>query len=156
MSTSKSRDVLIVIPKDATKSKKTIRQRMVAGDNRAVEILRWFISEIRPRFPGAQTSEYLFPGFAAHGGPIHGDTLRSWLKTHGRSIGIVMTPHDFRHGLASLYIRAHPGGYDHIARLLDNTPAVVRRYYAWIDNERVLFEVQQRMLKLGGFGDDAL
>jgi integrase len=156
MSISEKQDVLIAIAREATKTNEPIRQRMRAGENRAVEILRWYIREIRPRFPGAQTSEYLFPGFAAHGGPIHDDTLRSWLKTHGRRIGIVMTPHEFRHGVASLYIRAHPGGFDHIARLLDNSPEATRKYYAWIDDERMLAEVQERLLKLGGFGDDAL
>lgn len=68
--------------------------------------------------------------------------------------GIAMNPHWFRHAVASLYIRKNPGGYDHIARLLGDTPATVRKHYAWIDDAAVLDQVQREILCMGGFGDD--
>lgn len=153
----RNRDVLIDIPAAETKRRKRIQQSIVARDspardNRAVEILEWYIREIRPRLPSAKDSPYLFPGFA-DGKPIGGGTIRKWLRTHGRGVGIVMTPHKFRHGVATLYLRAHPDGYEQIARLLDDTPEVVKRYYAWIDDAQALADVQRRMLQLGGIDD---
>lgn len=151
MPSGKRSYALFVLPKEPTKMKRIIRQKLLPGRTRALEILEWYIRVIRPRFAGAETSIYLFPGFGAKGGPISDNSLRDWLQLHGRREGINMNPHWFRHAVASLYIRAHPNGHAHVAKLLDDSPETVRRYYAWINDEQVLDEVQQEMLKLAGF-----
>ncbi len=138
---------------DEVKNGKEIKQDLLPRRNRALEILQWYIREIRPLCPDADRSPYLFPGHAGPDQPITDDSLRNWLQKHGRALGIAMNPHWFRHAVASLYIRQHPGGYSHVARLLGDTEASVRKYYAWIDDEKVLAQVQLEILRMGGFCD---
>jgi hypothetical protein len=151
MPSGKRSYALFVLPKEPTKMKRTIRQKLLPGRTRALEILEWYIRVIRPRFANAETSIYLFPGFGTEGDPVSGNSLRIWLQVHGRREGINMNPHWFRHAVASLYIRANPNGHAHVAKLLDDSPETIRRYYAWVNDEQVLDEVQQEMLKLAGF-----
>jgi len=59
-----------------------------------------------------------------------------------------MTPHNFRHGLASLLIQKNPGRWDLLERLLDDSIVTIRRNYAWIDKRSSRKEVQHLILDL--------
>lgn len=63
-----------------------------------------------------------------------------------------MAPHQFRHGLASLLLQHNPGRWDLLERLLDDTPATVRRNYAWVNERAKRTEVQKFILDLSGVG----
>jgi len=77
--------------------------------------------------------------------------LRHSLFHHTRALGIPMNPHNFRHGLASLYLRDHPGEYGQAARLLGISATTVRKHYVWIDEEAELAAVQKEVAKQAGF-----
>lgn len=96
----------------------------------------------------AGRSNYLFPGFKSE--MIAAGTLRNWLYRQTREMGIPMKPHNFRHGLATLYLRDNPSGFSYAAQLLGNSASVVRQHYAWIDHDKELAEVQQEVAKLAG------
>lgn len=115
-------------------------------------MVEWYLEHIRPRIPWADRSEYLFPGY--NGKSISDKALRNWLQHHSRDLGIPMSPHNFRHGLASLWLRSRPGDYSGAARLLCNSPATVRAYYAWIDNDAEMINVQAELARQAGFRVD--
>ncbi|PVA06621.1 hypothetical protein DC363_08800 [Thalassorhabdomicrobium marinisediminis] len=145
----KGQPVKITICGKETKNRRPIDAQILDNRTRAVEVLRWFIQEIRPRFPTASNSNYLFPGYKAD--RLSSTAFGNALYSHTRDLGIPMHPHNFRHGLATLYLRDHPGEYGQAARLLHNTSATVRKHYAWIDVERELFEVQREIARKAGF-----
>ena len=142
----------ILIQAQDVKNRKPIKAHISDGPTRALEIIAWYLDEIRPRVPWADRSNYLFPGY--NGELIDDASLREWLQAHSRHLGIPMNPHNFRHGLASLYLRDHPGEYSQAARLLCNTPETVRAHYAWIDEEAEMRKVQEEVTRLGGFLDE--
>lgn len=139
----------LLIPAPDVKNRKPIKAHISDGPTRALEILEWYLEEIRPRMPWADHSSYLFPGET--GELISTQSLRNWIQDHSRDLGIPMDPHNFRHGLATLYLRDHPGDYSGAARLLCNTPETVRAHYAWIDEEGEMRKVQEAVARMGGF-----
>jgi hypothetical protein len=64
-----------------------------------------------------------------------------------------MSPHWFRHGVASIFLKHNPGAYVHAGRMLDDTPRTVRIHYGFIDDEQLLNETQVEMLRIAGFTD---
>lgn len=138
----------LLIPAQEVKNRKPIKAHISDGPTRALEILDWYLEEVRPRIPGSEDSDYLFPGYDRE--IISEQSLRDWLQHHSRALGLPMDPHNFRHGLATLYLRAHPGEYSQAARLLCNTPQVVRAHYAWIDEEAEMKTVQEEVARMGG------
>ena len=150
---NKKRDhSILLVPMEMTKNKKPIRKKMTRNSSRSLEILEWYLSEIRSRHPDAFTSNYLFPGYGTRGGPITDETVRRWLKRHCRSVGFYpISPHWFRHGVASMFLQSNPGAYTHVGRLLDDNAKTVKKHYAFIDDERLVDEAQMEWLKIAGF-----
>lgn len=132
---------MLVIPGEDVKNGKRVHARISRNRARALEVIEWFMKEIRPGFPRAETSQLLIPGWDAdelsHAG------FRNWLKQHSAEAGLPMTPHNFRHGQASLYLKHHPGEYSGAARLLGDKTQAVRTYYAWIDDDAEMARVQR-------------
>lgn len=140
------------IPKEAVKNRVDIRAHLAEGPTRGLEVVEWYLEHIRSRVPWADRSEYLFPGY--RGQRISDKALRNWLQHRSRDLGIPMSPHNFRHGLASLWLRSRPGDYSGAARLLCNSPATVRAYYAWIDHDAEMVNVQAELARQAGFRVD--
>lgn len=141
-----------LIPASHTKTKKTIDHKLERNRNRALEIIEWYLREIRPRYAGATTSPYLFPSCKKGGKAISGSSIRKWLRKYCRAVGFFqMLPHWFRHGIASLFLQTHAGAYVHVGTLLDDTPPTVRKFYGFVDDERLLGEAQLMWLKLADF-----
>ena len=146
---------LLLLPQEVTKNKKSIRKKLGRDKSRSLEILEWYIREIRSRHPDAETSPYLFPGYGAGGKPVTSGSVRVWLKKYCRSIAFYpLSPHWFRHGVASIFLQSNPGAYTHVSRLLDDAPATVRDYYGFIDDERLVDEAQQEWLKIAGLEEE--
>lgn len=144
-------EVMVLVEAENVKNGRPVRAKLSSGPTRALDVLEWYIHEIRPLLPYAATSNYLFPGFESE--IICAQVLRNWLADCSRDYGMPMHPHNFRHGLATLYLRSHPGDYSGAAKLLFVTPNTVRNHYAWIDKEAALRDVQVEVVKMAGFGD---
>lgn len=151
MPSKKGDDVNIRIAADETKNKKGIAQDIKSGRSRAIEVLEWYIADIRPLIPGADQSVFLFPSSRNSNEALSYPAIRLWVRRHVLEEGIQMTPHNVRHGIASLYLRNFPGAYEHVAYLLDDRSETVRQFYAWIDREAIMEQVQKNILQLGGF-----
>ncbi|WP_018000180.1 hypothetical protein [Paracoccus sp. N5] len=137
------------IPKDEVKNKVDLHGNIAAGPTKGLEILEWYVDRIRPMIPWAARSDHLFPGY--EGEQMSDKAVRIWIQTHTRDLGIPMVPHNFRHGLASLWLKARPGDYSGAARLLGNTEATVRLHYAWIDHDAELLNIQAEIARQAGF-----
>jgi hypothetical protein len=132
---------MIVIPGPEVKNGKRIHARISRNRAKALEVIEWFMGEIRPHFPNADRSDLLIPGW--HAAELSHAGFRNWLKQHSAEAGLPMKPHNFRHGQASLYLKHHPGEYSGAARLLGDKSEAVRTYYAWIDDDAEMARVQR-------------
>jgi hypothetical protein len=120
----------------------------------AFEILGFYLDKIRPLFPGAKGSRCLFPSIEP--GPEHlcTGTFDDWLMEASIEVGLPLTAHNFRHGLASIEINKDLNCINEIAGLLGDDPVTVRKYYAFIKHEKQIIKAQvkrnQRRLKYMG------
>ena len=129
-------------------NKRTIAAALKQDRRNGLDTLMWYIEHVRPLFTEGHASEYLFPAVGSLG-PMRKTMLYGWFKKLSRQLGIPMTPHNFRHAIASLLIKKYPGQYEAVAVLLGDTEGTVRTYYAWV-NQRVQVESAQALvLELG-------
>ncbi|MFY2826588.1 hypothetical protein [Ruegeria sp. MALMAid1280] len=137
----------ITLSPDHTKNDVEIWAPIKRGNLSGLEVIEWYFKVIRPLYPDADKNEFVFPGIKVEGSLPY-KTFLGWFKRQTRTAGLPMTPHNFRHGLASLLIQRNPGRWDLIERLLDDTIITIRRNYAWVDKRRAIAEVQQFILDL--------
>lgn len=110
------------------------------------EILKWYIREIRPLFPEADKTHCLFPpiehAHTTETGFLLG-TFDVWLAEGSAEIGLPLSSHNFRHGYCSIAINEGRVSMEDLAKIMGDTVAVVRRYYAWIDAKASVVAVQK-------------
>ncbi len=138
------------LPSSEVKNQKPIWAPIERNNLNGLEVIEWYLEKIRPMFPNADESEYLFPSIEGLD-ELSYKTFLTWFKRHSRAYGLPMTPHKFRHGLASLLLQRNPGRWDLLERLLDDAPNTVRRNYAWVNDRAKRVEVQKFILNLSGF-----
>jgi integrase len=99
---------------------------------RLVRQLRAYIRDYRPMLLGL-TTPWLFPG--ENGGPRPSGGFGQQLsKFLAKEAGVVMTPHQFRHLAAKLYLDRHPGDFETVRRLLGHkSVATTMRFYRELD-----------------------
>ena len=79
------------------------------------DMLALYISMFRNRVKGSNT-EWLFPGENGHKDP---KTLSGQIKDIiAKEIGLKITPQQFRHAAAAILLKAHPGNYELVRRVL--------------------------------------
>ncbi|MCP1168907.1 site-specific integrase [Limimaricola litoreus] len=110
------------------------------------QVLRWYLDVIRPLFEHAEASIYLFPGVTKPGQSLNHKTFDTWFQRAASDADMTMTFHLWRHGYASLLLAQDWGNLAHAAAMLGNTPAVCGRNYAWIDEQRLFLDGQQKMI----------
>ena len=114
-------------------------------------LLDWYLSEIRPLFPFANRewcsdqnktmSPWLFPAEQS-AGPLRGGPLHTWICRASELAELPMTPHNFRHGTATLLLARSWSNRERAATYLGCSLSVLDTYYAWIDRLRKIEEVQ--------------
>lgn len=149
--TQRTKHATIRLGVEDTKNDVEIWAPINPGNLNGLEVIEWYLKKIRPFFTDHQRSEYLFPSVTKPGSLAY-KTFLGWFKRYSRSEGMPMTPHNFRHGLASLLLQRNPGRWDLLERLLDDTPATVRKNYAWVNERAKRVEVQKFILDLSDFG----
>ena len=124
----------LLIPQEDMKNKQALSLPISQGTARLIE--EW-ITFYRPTVapPGCA---YLFPGQGADGAkPITHqgmrDAIKGTLRTH---VGVELSPHQFRHLAARLFLEAYPGHYEEVRQLLGHkTITTTTRHYSGIESE---------------------
>ncbi|SPF78101.1 site-specific integrase [Pseudoprimorskyibacter insulae] len=138
----------ILIPNELLKNGKSLTDRGATippvplcgrepGQN-AEEIISFYLKRIRPLFPGAKQSPYLFLSLVSQADSMVHKTFDNWLLEASNSLGIPMTSHNFRHGYCSIEIKHDPNCIEDLAHVLGDLPETVRRYYAFVDRVATL------------------
>ncbi|OBY24573.1 site-specific integrase [Leisingera sp. JC1] len=115
------------------------------GDH-AVDIITFYLREIRPLFPEADKTHAFFPPLKTAASPDAGfvsATFYLWLSEASAEIGLPMNSHNFRHGYCSIDINDGRRSIEDLAKLLGDTVAVVQRNYAWINAKKSVLNVQK-------------
>lgn len=119
------------------------------------EIVSWFVTTVRPKLleshlaPNLRRPDLLFGG-------ISYSRLSSIWREVTLDNGVPMTPHQVRHGLATMMANEPGADFAIIAALLGDTEATVRRNYVFVDQARkheegqnILANLQHNILKRG-------
>lgn len=127
------------VPAACTKNGKPIDVPILHTSRlRGLQTILWFIRTIRPLFPHAATSDYLFPAVTNAGKPLSYGTFTGWWYPAVSEEDLPeMTPHKMRHAQASIIISKRPGDWTLAAIRLGDTEAIVKRNYGFIDTERL-------------------
>lgn len=124
--------VMLHIPAAETKTKR--RDLTFALPEDAVRRIRWYRREILTRL-GADPNGDLFvnvKGVLKDQKTFTSQIIKR-IETH---VGIHMTPHQFRHLAAKLYLEAHPEDFRTVTDLLGHSSAKTTLMYAGVSNER--------------------
>jgi integrase len=86
-------------------------------DQTLTDLIDEYIHELRPTLLRGANCAWLFPGEG--GDPKTRRTLGPQITARiNKAVGIRITPHQFRHAAAAIYLKHHPGDYETVRRLL--------------------------------------
>jgi len=117
------------IPSDETKNAVAIDMEL---SPRLTELLHTYIDRYRPTLNGT-SSPWLFPGENGARRPSggFGQQISDFIA---REVGVVMTPHQFRHLAAKLFLDLHPNEFETVRKLLGHKSIeMTMRYYRELD-----------------------
>lgn len=152
----RSPHVIIKFPNEELKNGKYLSERgeelepitvekRSTGDH-AVEIIKFYLREVRPLFPEADKTHTFFPpienAVASTDGFVK-ETFYIWLAEASAAIGLPMNSHNFRHGYCSIDINEGRRSMEDLAKILGDTVAVVQRNYTWINAKQSVLNVQK-------------
>jgi integrase len=86
-------------------------------DRWLTDLIDEYVHEFRPSLVRGFNGTSLFPGSSGLNKTSH------WLgiqitKSIKKAVGLAITPHQFRHAAAAIYLKHHPGDYETVRRLL--------------------------------------
>ncbi len=171
--TDKDTHYLAIVPAKERKGRQTEALRIKIQKNKfeGPQTLDWYLETIRPLFPFGnavwceskedepldrirfglkkdgkrQAESHHFFVSPTSAKPMAKSLFYDWLVPVSESIGLPMTPHNMRHGIASILMARSLQNAPKIAALLGNTPAIVLKYYAWINREAVIEDAQSEL-----------
>lgn len=139
------KDAFWIIERDGVevKNEEDLRFRL---EGQTVTLLEAYLRDWRPRLC-SHSSPWLFP--AADGGCIDAKTMAYAIGAQSkRVLGVAITPHQFRHISAELYLKDNPEGIytvsQHLAHRDVNT---TRRYYARPQQRQASRHFQEHVLR---------
>lgn len=140
------------IPASYVKNHREVGFNIRRGPHAYAETVSWYLKKVRPlilEVAGAETSGWLVPMLTDPSRPCCYETFLTWFKRlMAREVDLPCTPHNYRHGQASLLYHAHPEHLDLIARRLGDTRETVTGYYAWVHEEAAMAEGQKLLTGL--------
>lgn len=110
-------------------------------------VLDWYLQEVRPLFPTASKSIYLFPSMTNPEKPFDGGLFDIAFQRAASEVGIPMTFHKWRHGYASLLLKEDWNNLPVAADMLGNTIEICARSYAFIDKQALYRAGQKKMVE---------
>jgi integrase len=114
VASSRAGGLNIVIPAAEVKNSQNLEFPLSAEH---VDLIDTYMRKYQPLLCQGRMSSLLFPGRGA--GPKTDNSFRRQIaKTIKAELGLAMNPHLFRHLVALVYLRAHPGSYEDVRRVL--------------------------------------
>jgi hypothetical protein len=142
----------IIIPNEQLKNGKALTKRGeelppidirdVSPADHGFAILRWFIDEIRPLFPNFTQTNHLFPACDGQKARLATRTFDTWMFQCSNTVGLPLTPHNFRHGYVSIQYAVDRTCLGDLAILLGDAESTLRDHYQFIDAARTAREIQ--------------
>lgn len=146
----KGQGFAVNIPGHFVKNGKPIEFEMKPDAHRFCDTVHWYLAQVRPliltdpRTEEERASPWLLPMLSDASRPCPYETFLMWFTRIMRDeVKVPCTPHNFRHGQASLLYHRHPDRIGWIARRLGDKDDTVLRYYAWVHNDLVMAEGQR-------------
>jgi hypothetical protein len=141
--------VKVIIPAGLTKNKSEISFQIIAGDFKYRDTIQWYWETIRPLFPHAASSPYLFPAIKAKANHLNTSHFGAGFADLMRTVvNLPMTPHQMRHGQTSLLLDKYPNEIEVIAKRIDDTADTLRTYYGWLNAIRLVERGQDLLVGL--------
>ncbi len=144
-----SKPMQVRIPAECTKNGLPIEFPIRRNRHGCYDTIRWYVTTIRPLFPHAATSPYLFPAVRTPGAHLDegyfGERFSDLMR---RICDLPMTPHQMRHGQTSLLLNAHPQEVEVIAKRIGDTVETLRIFYGWLDSMRLVERGQDLLVGL--------
>ena len=134
----------LVFPSADVKNEEDLEFPLPAETTELVEL---YCSEFRPRL-SADPGDWLFPGEnGAHKRPA---TLAVQVGKRVRAVtGLIVTPHQFRHVAAKLFLDANPGGYEVVRRVLGHRKnQTTTTFYAGLESAAAVRHFDAEILRL--------
>jgi site-specific recombinase XerD len=86
-------------------------------DQPLTDLIDEYIHDFRPAVLRGANSSWLFPGEG--GQPKTANTFGIQITERiQKAVGLRITPHQFRHAAAAIYLKRHPGDYETVRRVL--------------------------------------
>ena len=135
----KKKPFKVTIPAEFTKNKVKIEFSIRCTKHGFHDVIRWYYETIRPLFPHAEESPFLFPSVTSADAHLDagwfGEEFSNFMRTY---VDLPMTPHQMRHGQTSLLLNKHPTEIEVIAKRIGDTPDTLRKFYGWLDSMRLV------------------
>ena len=137
----------ISIPADKTKNKRDI---LMPVSVQTARLLQEWITRFRP-ITASPGCPYLFPGHGTGHRPITPQALRDAIKSAlGQHVGVALSPHQFRHLAARLFLDVYPGHYEEVRQLLRHSSAeTTKRSYCSTESEAAVRRYDEVVLNQG-------
>jgi hypothetical protein len=139
------------IPAGHVKNSRKITFTVMRGPNAFAETISWYLEVVRPLILKETDgkSDWLVPMLSNPSRHCCYETFLNWFERLMRDeIELPCTPHNFRHGQASLLYHKHPEHIDTIAQRLGNSRRTVLKHYAWVHEEQAMIEGQKLLTGL--------
>lgn len=141
--------IKVLIPAELTKNKATIEFPVRLNKYGYHDTICWYLRVIRPLFPHAATSLYLFPAVKTPGAHLNPDFFGAEFAGLMRTVvNLPMTPHQMRHGQTSLLLDRYPNEVEVIAKRIDDTPGTLRQFYGWLNSMKLVERGQDLLVGL--------
>lgn len=111
-----------------------------------IQILKFYLNEIRPLFPVADQTNCLFPPITCARtteSSLSSATFDIWLAEGSAEVGLPLCSHNFRHGYCSIALNEGRVSIEDLAKTLGDTVETLRRHYAWINGAASVEAVQK-------------
>lgn len=142
--------IRIIIPAEETKTRRS--DMVFELDDATSDLIRWYRHHVLPVLGGDPDGDL----FVLAGGKRRGQASLSdaITKAIARHLGIAMTPHQFRHLAAALYLKFHPEDFETVRQLLGHSFGKTTLIYAGLSGDRAsktygsVIEAERERLRL--------
>jgi site-specific recombinase XerD len=121
---------------DILEETKNSRAIYMPISRKTAKMMQEWITHFRP-LVGSSDCVFLFPHNEGGNRPVTPQGLRESIKkAMAEHVGVVLTPHQFRHRAARVFLEMFPGHYEEVRQLLGHASiATTIRYYSGIESE---------------------